>query len=52
MFTGKKNYSVSKQKSTPESSVVMAFLAFVVCCDLNKLAIYLSFWVSLQTGDM
>lgn len=52
MFTGKENYSVSKQQSSPESSTVMAFLEFVLCYDLNKLAIYLSSEVSLQTGDI
>lgn len=52
MFTGKENYSVSKQRSIPEFSIEMAFLEFVLCYDLNKLAIYLSSYVALRTGDM
>lgn len=52
MFTGKEKYSVSKQRSIPESSIVMAFLEFVLCYDLSKLTIYLSSYVALQTGDM
>lgn len=42
--------SVNRKKSIAESFTVMAFLEFVLCYDLNEVAIYLT--MSLQTGDM